>query len=87
MPVLTSTCSFMRMRQIPHMGLKKGEKANPTLLISRSDIMMKFFSLNNLKFCDYDDCIYPIVLEITDTTDKARSTSYLDNLEIDRRAE
>jgi hypothetical protein len=40
-------------------------------------------SLNNLKFGDYDDCIYPIVLEITDTTDKARSTSYLDYLEID----
>ena len=41
-------------------------------------------SLNNPKFGDYVDRIYPIELEIKDTTDTARSASYLDlHLEID----
>ena len=42
-------------------------------------------SLNNSRFCDFVDCIYPIELEIKKTTDTARSASYLDpHLEIDR---
>ena len=41
-------------------------------------------SLNNSTFCDFVDCIYPIELEIKDTTDTDRSASYLDlHLEID----
>jgi len=41
-------------------------------------------SLNNCKFGDIVDRVYPIGLEIKDTTDTARSTSYLDlHLEID----
>jgi hypothetical protein len=41
-------------------------------------------SLNNSKFCDFVDCIYPIDLEIKDTTDTDMSASYLDlHLEID----
>ena len=41
-------------------------------------------SLNNSRFCDLVDCIYPIELEIKDTTDTDRSASYLDlHLEID----
>ena len=41
-------------------------------------------SLNNSKFGDYVDRIYPNELEIKDTTDTARSASYLDlHLEID----
>ena len=36
------------------------------------------FSLNNSTFCDSVDCIYPIELEIKDTTDTERSASYLD---------
>jgi hypothetical protein len=36
------------------------------------------FTLNNSKFDDYVDLIYPIELEIKYTTDIARSTSYLD---------
>ena len=41
-------------------------------------------SLNNSRFGDLVDCIYPIELEIKDTTDTDRSASYLDlHLEID----
>jgi len=41
-------------------------------------------SLNNSKFGDFVDRIFPIELEIKDTTDTARSASYLDlHLEID----
>ena len=42
------------------------------------------FSLNNSKFGDYVERIYPIELEIKDTTDTVKSASYLDlHLEID----
>jgi hypothetical protein len=41
-------------------------------------------SLNNSRFGDFVDRIYPIALEIKDTTDTDRSASYLDlHLEID----
>ena len=36
------------------------------------------FSLNNCKFGDFIDHIYPIEIEIKDTTDTARYASYLD---------
>ena len=36
------------------------------------------FSLNNYTFGDFVDRIYPFELEIKDTTDTARSASYLD---------
>ena len=40
-------------------------------------------SLNNSRFCDFVDRIYPIELEIKNTTDTDMSTSYLDlHLEI-----
>ena len=35
-------------------------------------------SLNNSRFGDFVDLIYPIELEIRDTTDTDRSASYLD---------
>jgi hypothetical protein len=35
-------------------------------------------SLNNSRFDDFVNCIYPIQLEINDTTDTERSASYLD---------
>jgi hypothetical protein len=42
------------------------------------------FSLNNVRLRDFVDRIYPIELEINDTTDTDRSTSNLDlHLEID----
>jgi hypothetical protein len=37
-------------------------------------------SLSNSKFGDFVDSIYPMKLEIKDTTDTARSASYFDNL-------
>ena len=41
-------------------------------------------SLSNSRFGDFVDRIYPIELEIKDTTDTDRSVSYLDlHLEID----
>jgi hypothetical protein len=41
-------------------------------------------SLNNSKIGDFDDRIYPIELEINDTTDTDRSASYLElHIEID----
>jgi hypothetical protein len=41
-------------------------------------------SLNNSRFSDFVDRIYPIELEITDTTDTDKFASYLDlHLEID----
>ena len=41
-------------------------------------------SLNNSMFCDFVDCIYPIELEIKNTTNTDRYVSYLDlHLEID----
>ena len=46
--------------------------------------VMRHFSLNNSRFGDFVDSIYPIELEIKDTTDTDRSASYLDiHLEID----
>ena len=42
-------------------------------------------SLNNSRFGDFVDCIYPFVLERRDTTDTDRSASYLDiHLKMDR---
>ena len=42
-------------------------------------------SLNNSGFGDFIDCIYPIELDIKDTTDTDTSASYIDlHLEIDR---
>ena len=41
-------------------------------------------ALNNSRLGDFVNCIYPIELEINDTTDTDRSSSYIDlHLEID----
>ena len=46
--------------------------------------MYDVLSLNNSRFCNFVDRIYPIELEIKDTTDTDTSASYLDiYLEID----
>ena len=45
-------------------------------------------SLNNSKFGDYVARIYPIELEIKDTTDTGKSASYLDlHLEFDNEGD
>ena len=73
------------MRQIFIQGLlKKNEKK-----LDRSFNCAFFYidyviSLHNLKLGDFVDHIYPIKIEIKDTTDTDRSASYIDlHLEID----
>jgi hypothetical protein len=62
----------------------KAKKSYPCPLISHCAIYMMSFLLNNSKFGDFIDCIYPIELEIKDATYRARVDAYLDiNLEID----
>ena len=41
-------------------------------------------SLNNPKFNDYFDVIYPKELDIKDTTDAPKLANYLDHLEFDK---
>ena len=64
--------------------LKKNEKK----LVRSFNFMFRYIddvrSLNNYRLGDFVDRIYPIELEIKDTTDTDRSASYLDlHLEID----
>ena len=40
---------------------------------------MMFFSLNNSKFGDSVEVIYPIELELNDTTNTVKSASYIDS--------
>jgi hypothetical protein len=75
------------MRQTSYMGFSSKMKRNwPNPLISRSATLYidDVFLLNNSRFGDFVDHIYPIEFEIKDTTDTGRSGSYLDlHLEID----
>ena len=66
--------------------LKKNEKKlarSFNFTFHYTDVVL---SLNNSKFGDFVDRIYPIELDIKDTTDTDRSASYLDlYLEIDSK--
>jgi hypothetical protein len=67
-----------------HIGAsqEKRKKGNPILFTFR--YVDGVLSLNNSKFGDFGDRIYPIELEIKDTTDTDRYFPYLDlHLEID----
>ena len=64
--------------------LKKNEKKLSRSFIFTFRYIDDVLSLNNSKFGDFVDRIYPIQLEINDTTETDRSASYLDiHLEID----
>ena len=64
--------------------LKKNEKKLARSFNYTFRYIDAVLSLNNSRFGDFIDRIYPIELEIKDTTDKDRSASYLDlHLEID----
>ena len=64
--------------------LKKNEKKLARFFNFTFRYIDDVFSLNNSRFGDFVDRIYPIELEIKDTTDTDRSASYLDlHLEID----
>jgi hypothetical protein len=63
--------------------LKKNEKKLARSFNFTFRYIDDVLSLNNSRFCDFVDRIYPIELEIKNTTDTDRSTSYLDlHLEI-----
>ena len=64
--------------------LKKSEKKLGQYFNLTFRYIDDVISLNNFRFGDFVDRIYPIELEIKDTTDTDRSASYLDlHLEID----
>ena len=64
--------------------LKKNEKKLARSFNFTFRYIDDILSLNNSRFGDFVDRIYPIELEIKDTTDTDRSASYLDlHLEID----
>jgi hypothetical protein len=64
--------------------LKKNEKKLARSFNFTFHCIDDVLSLNNSRFGDFVDRIYPIELEIKDTTDTDRSASYLDlHLEID----
>jgi hypothetical protein len=65
--------------------LKKNEKKLARSFNFTFRYINDVLSLNNSRFGDFVDRIYPIELEIKDTTDTDRSASYLDlHLKIDR---
>ena len=74
-PIVPSSCFFTIMRLTSYKNF-----------LGRKTISFNFtfrciddgLSLINSKFGDYVKCIYPIELEIKDTTDTVKSASYLD---------
>ena len=58
--------------------LKKNEKKLTRFLNFTFRYTYDVISLNNSNFGGYADHIYPIELEINDTTDTTKSPSYLD---------
>ena len=64
--------------------LKKNEKKLARSFNFTFHYIYDVLSLNNYRFGDFVDRIYPMEVEIKDTTDTYRSASYLDlHLEID----
>ena len=64
--------------------LKKNQKKLAQSFNFRFRYTDDVLSLNNSRFGDFADCIYPIELEIKDTTDTDMTASYLDlDLETD----
>ena len=65
------------------LSVERSEVSN-ILHISSFRYIDDVLSLNNSKFGEYVEQIYPFDLEVKDTTDTAKSVSYLDlHLEID----
>ena len=75
------TCSFICTRRTSLMKNKNNLARSFNFTFRYIDDVL---SLNNCKFGDFIDSIHPIELEIKETSDTARSASYLDlHLEID----
>jgi hypothetical protein len=83
-PLLTDLFPFSYEADFIQELLKKNEKKLVRSLNFTFRYIDDVLSLNNYRFGDFVDRIYPIELEIKDTTDTDRSVSYLDiHLEID----
>jgi hypothetical protein len=79
--LFSSTCSFIRMRQFVLKKIKRKLARSFNLTFRYIDDVL---SLNNYRFGDVVDRIYPIELEIKDTTYTDISASYLElHLKID----
>ena len=68
MLIFSPTCSFIRMRQISYRGSKKNEKKLARSFNFTFRSMDDVLPLNNSRFGDFVDRIYPIEFEINDTT-------------------
>ena len=77
--IFSSICSFIRIEHTSYKSFSWKSKGSFHVPLYRS-----FPSLNNYKFDDFVDRIYPIEHEIKDATDTDRCACYLDlHLEID----
>ena len=83
-PLLTDLFHYLYEADFIQGLLKKNEKRLARSFNFTFRYIDDVLSLNNSRFGDFVDCIYPIELEIKDTTDTDRSASYLDiHLRID----
>ena len=83
-PLLTDLFLYSYKADFIQRFLKKNEKKMTRSFNVTFRYIDDVLSLNNSRFSDIVDCIYPIELEIKDTTDTARSASYFDlHLEIE----
>jgi hypothetical protein len=71
------TCFFIRTRHTSYVAYKSEKKLAPSFYFTFRYID-DVLSLNNSRFGDFVDRIYPVELEIKDATDTDRSASYLD---------
>jgi hypothetical protein len=83
-PLLADLCLYSYEAAFIHEILKKNEKKLARSFNFTFCYIDDVLSLNNSRFGDFVDCIYPIELELMNTTDTNRSASYLElHLEID----
>ena len=82
-PLLADLFSYSYETDFIQGLLKKNEKKLARSFNFTFHYIYDVLSLNNSRFGDFVDCIYPIEPEIKDTTDADRSASYLElHLEI-----
>ena len=83
-PLLADLCLYSYEDAFIQEILKKNEKKLARSFNFTFCYIDDVLSLNNSRFGDFVDCIYPIELELMNTTDTNRSASYLElHLEID----
>jgi hypothetical protein len=83
-PLLVDLFFYSYEAYFIHGLLRKNEKKLSRSFNFKFRYIDDVLSLNNSKFADFVDRIYPTELEIKDTTDTDRSASYLDlHLDID----